>query len=286
VDEFSKGVTFGLFFRKYGTFVIIKCFNRYRIILGGNEKMKHGLILITLLVLMTACSSEDVSQRKVYTTNDLSPQTITLEETETITEKDVIKSNQDIQLINSEKNDSVDKQSSVVIPSQTAEEKEDEIQILSEEPTQSLLEEPKHSLLEEPKQSVVVDKEKTPAEDSIIIDDTEYINLMHEEKFNDWISVAEKYGATLYAIPYSDVFAIVRDGEVLVSMSTGVASASPNHINILFDLMADKGEAAGMIIEGIKHVVQTGESVQLSGPQEFGDDFSIDKQDEWIVVSW
>ncbi|MDQ1000510.1 hypothetical protein QFZ28_000910 [Neobacillus niacini] len=232
--------------------------------------MKHGLILITLLMLMTACSSEDVSQRKIYTTKDLSPQTITLEETETITEKEVNESNQEIQLINSEHNDSVDTQSSLLNSSQTVEEKEDEIEIQSQEPTESLVEE----------------KGETPAEDSIIIGGTEYINLMHEEKFQDWISVAEKYGAILYAIPYSDVFAIVKDGEVLVSMSTGVASASPNHIDILCELMSDKGEAAGIIIEGIKHVAHTGESIQLAGPQEFGDDFSIVKQDEWIVVSW
>jgi hypothetical protein len=119
-----------------------------------------------------------------------------------------------------------------------------------------------------------------------MIGDSEYINLMHEEKFQDWINVAVKYGATLYAMPYSDVFAIVKDGEVLVGMSTGVASATPNQIDILCDLMADKAESAEKIIEGIKHVAETGESVRLVGPQEFDDDFSIEKQDEWIVVSW
>jgi hypothetical protein len=240
--------------------------------------MKHGLILITLLMLMTACSSEDVSQRKIYTTNDLSPQTITLEETETVAEKEVIDSNQDIQQQNSESNDSAATQSSLVIPSQTINKKQDEILLLSEEPTQSLLEEPEQSQVEE--------EVETPAEDSIIIGDTEYINLMHEEKFNDWISVAEKYGAALYAIPYSDVFAIVKDNEVIAGMSTGVATAAPNHIDLLCDLMADKGEFAKEIIDGIRNVAQTGESVQVTGPQEFGDDFSIDKQDEWIVVSW
>jgi hypothetical protein len=50
--------------------------------------------------------------------------------------------------------------------------------------------------------------------------------------------------------------------------------------------MADKGESAEKLIEGIKHVAEKGESVQLVGPQEFDDDFSIEKQDEWIVVSW
>jgi hypothetical protein len=241
-----------------------------RIILGGNEKMKRGLILIPFLMLMTACSSEDVSQKKVDTTNELSPQTITLEPTQMISEKEITENNQDIQLVNSENNDSVDTQSSLVISSQTGEEKEIEIQTLSQEPTEPLVEE----------------KEETPAEDSIMIGDSEYISLMHEEKFQDWINVAVKYEAMLYAIPYSDVFAIVKDGEVLVGMSTGVASAMPNHLDILCDLMADKGESAEKLIEGIKHVAETGESVQLVGPQEFDDDFSIEKKDEWIVVSW
>jgi hypothetical protein len=230
--------------------------------------MKQGLILITFLMLMAACSSEDVSQSKVDTTNELSPQTITLEPTQLITENELIESNQDVQLINSENNSNVETQS--LLSSETVEEEENEIQTLSPEQTEPLVEE----------------MEETPAEDSIMIGDSEYINLMQEEKFQDWINVAVKHGATLYAIPYSDVFAMVKNGEVLVGMSTGVASAALNHIDILCDLMADKGESAEKIIEGIKQVAQTGESVQLIGPQEFGDDYSIEKQDEWIVVSW
>jgi hypothetical protein len=232
--------------------------------------MKRGLILITFLMLMTACSSEDVSEKKVDTTNELSPQTITLEPTQMITEKEMTESNQDIQMINSGNIDSVDKQSPILISSQTGEEKENKIQTLSQEPTEPLVEE----------------KEEIPAEDSIIIGDSEYINLMHEAKFQDWINVAVKYGAALYAIPYSDVFAIVKDGEVLVGMSTGVVSAAPNQINILCDLMVDKGDSAEKLIEGIKQVAETGESIQLIGPQEFDDDFSIEKQEGWIVVSW
>lgn len=230
--------------------------------------MKQGLILITLLMLMAACSSEDVSQSKVDTTVELSPQTITLEPTQMITENEMIESNQDIKLINSENNDNVETQRS--ISPQTVEEEENEIQTLSQEPTEPLVDE----------------KEETLAEDFIMFGDSKYINLMHEEKFQDWINVAVKYGATLYAIPYSDVFAFVKDEEVLVGMSTGVASAAPNHIDILCELMAGKGESAEKIIEGIKQVAQTGESVELVGPQEFDDDFSIEEHDEWIVVSW
>jgi hypothetical protein len=230
--------------------------------------MKHGLILITFLMLMAACSSENVSQREVETIDELSPQTMTLEPTQIITEKEMIESNQDIQLLKGENNSNVETQS--LLSAQTVEERESEIQTLSQEPMEPLVEE----------------KEETPAEDSIMIGDSKYINMMQEKKFQDWINVAVNHGAALYAIPYSDVFAIVKEEEVLVGMSTGVASATPNHIDILCDLMVDKGESAEKVIEGIKQVAQTGESVQVVGPQEFGDDYSIEKQDEWVVVSW
>ncbi|MEH7276991.1 hypothetical protein [Neobacillus vireti] len=227
--------------------------------------MKQGLILITLSMLLAACFSEDVSQRKVDTSNEISPQTITLEQTETIADSKIIEGNEGFNLINNENKSNVEAQSPLFISSQTNEGKESETPTLVQEP---------------------VEPEETVVEDSIMIGDSKYINLMEEEKFQDWINVAEKYGAGLYAIPYSDVFAIVKEGEVLVGMSTGVASAAPNHIDILCDLMADKGEAAEEIIEGIKHVAETGESVQLTGPQEFGDDYTIEKLDEWVVVTW
>lgn len=228
--------------------------------------MKHGLILITFLMGMTACSSVDVSPGKVEQTNELLPQTIALEQTKYITENEMIDSNQDMKLVNSENINSVETPSSLLNSTQTLEDNT----YFSQESLESLVDE----------------KEETPAEDSIIIGDMEYIKISHEEKFQDWLTIAESYGAALYAIPYSDVFAIVKDEEVLVGMSTGVASAAPNHIDILCDLMADKGEYSSEIIEGIQHVAQTGESVQVNGPQEFGDNFAIDKQDDWIVVSW
>ena len=82
--------------------------------------MKHGLILITLSMLLAACSSEDVSQRKVDTADELSPQIITLESTKMITEEEMKESNQDIRMINSENNENVETQSPLVISSQTS----------------------------------------------------------------------------------------------------------------------------------------------------------------------
>jgi hypothetical protein len=43
-----------------------------------------------------------------------------------------------------------------------------------------------------------------------------------------------------------------------------------------------------MTIHGLSHALEMtpGERVQLGGSQEFSNDFIIEKQDEWIVVSW
>jgi len=221
--------------------------------------LRHGFMVITFIMLMAACSSKDLSPSKTDTTNELSPQTITLEPTQLITENELVESNQDFKLINSENNSNVETQN--LLSTEMSE--EDEIQTLSQEPAELLAEE----------------KEETAASDSIVIGDSEFVNLMHEDKFQDWITIAKNYGAALYAIPYSDVFAIVKDGEVLVGMSTGVASATPNHLDILSDVMVHKEKASEKIIDNINTVAQTGASIH-------GNDFSIEMQDEWIVVSW
>src|SRR4051812_27902625 len=129
-----------------GNFSIFESSYTYRDYLGGNKKMKHGLILITLSMLLAACSSEDVSQRKVDTADELSPQIITLEPTKMITEEEMKESNQSIQMINSENNDNVETQSPLVSSPQTREAKENEIQTPTQEP---------------------MEPEETPAEDYI-----------------------------------------------------------------------------------------------------------------------
>jgi hypothetical protein len=97
----------------------------YRIILGGNEKDESRFNFNHFLMLMAACSSEDVSQRKVDTTDELSPETMTLEPTQLITENEMMESNQDIQLINGENNSNVETQS--LLSSQSVKERENEI---------------------------------------------------------------------------------------------------------------------------------------------------------------
>jgi hypothetical protein len=120
-------------------------------------------------------------------------------------------------------------------------------------------------------------------EDSILLDGETFIKIMDNPKFSHRISVAQKYGATLYAIENSDVFAIVKDNEILVSMSTGITAATPVHKDILSDVLSDQGEYANEIREGINHVASTGENIHV-GPENLG--YSIFKQEEWIVVSW
>jgi hypothetical protein len=223
--------------------------------------LKYSSMLLVFLMMMVGCSSEGINAEKEVEHPILSQNSAN---------KGIPKNDQDTPQINSEIN-SKETQNS---PTNTlpVKEKDTETPVVSQVSSG------------QPEEDVKLEEDQSG--DFIVIEGTKYINLMHEEKFTDWITIAEKFGAKLYAIPYSDVFAIVKDGEVLVGMSTGVANAKSNHIDILSEMMSDKGVYAPDIINGIKQVNRTGESVHLVGPEEFDDDFSIFKQDDWIVVSW
>ncbi|MEH7253824.1 hypothetical protein V7111_17005 [Neobacillus niacini] len=228
--------------------------------------MKYFLLLLIFLMIMAGCSSEDM----VTEVNSNAKKETNVENTSSPTQ--IISTNEWKKVSDHLNSDNRKSEVTQNIPVTTSPKIENHLEATSAPQVPSYQED------------VILEEDQS--EDFILIEDTKYINLMHEEKFIDWITVAKRYGAKLYAIPYSDVFAVVKDGEVLVGMSTGVANAKSDYINILGDLMSDKGEYAADIIEGIKHVNQTGESVHLVGPEEFDDDFTIFKQDDWIVVSW
>ncbi|PLR94442.1 hypothetical protein [Bacillus sp. T33-2] len=121
--------------------------------------------------------------------------------------------------------------------------------------------------------------------DVVVLDGQRYESLMDEEKFSHKIHVALKYGAKLYAVSESDVFAIVKDGVPIVHMSTGAAAAKPGNHEVLCDLFSDHGEYAAGIADGIKHVAQTGEQVEVGvTPETAG--YAIFMNDDWLVVSW
>lgn len=239
------------------------------------KKMKYFTIFLSLVFV--ACSSADISKQKnedtkkeLKTVSSFPPHSMI--NNESILDKEVIRDSSTAPPINIENDINSQKQNPPTISLPSEEEKESEAHSVPQESSQ-------------PVEQEVQNLEGEQSEDFIIIGESKYINIMHEEKFKHWITVAEKYGTKLYAIPFSDVFAIVKEGDVLVGMSTGVANAKPENIDILCDVFSDEGEYAVRIIDGIKQVAQTGEGVHLEGADEYNV-ISIFKQDERIIVSW
>src|SRR5690606_38207175 len=61
--------------------------------------------------------------------------------------------------------------------------------------------------------------EKYP--DELTIDNEVFVKIMDDEKFKEISDIALSYGAALYAIPYSDVFVIIKDEQPIFHMSAG-----------------------------------------------------------------
>lgn len=131
----------------------------------------------------------------------------------------------------------------------------------------------------------VVIEEEVPSGESIIIGEEEFF-LVEDEKFAHLINVAKKYDAKLYAIPYTDLFAIVKeDGTPIFHKSTGFSSAKLNDPDILYDVFSNHGEDTEAIAQGIQHVIETGEEVTVESTTEpYG--YAIFQMDDWIAVSW
>lgn len=107
-----------------------------------------------------------------------------------------------------------------------------------------------------------------------------------DEKFALYIQAANEVGAGFYAIPNSDVFAMVKDGEVWFQMSTGLKAVPVEKVELLVSILAKSGEFKGIgpIEEDIRKVASTGETISVEGPEYTG--YSIFIQDGWILVSF
>jgi len=120
--------------------------------------------------------------------------------------------------------------------------------------------------------------------DEVTIDGTIFINIMNEEKFSDLSQLARKYNAGLYAIPESDVFAIVKEGNPIFFMSTGVKSALKEYSELLTESLAFSGfENLEEVRENLNTVLETGKEVNVGDGYE---GYSIFQEDEWVYVSW
>lgn len=233
----------------------------------GVMQLKNALFFI-LIILLVACdgSKNDASTYQQNIEEDIQKtQTIIMNETAVATNtEESVKIPVTTPLANDETTSNIKADSLTPPPDQVVETAEE--------------------IPKETQEETVTNQQEVESDDFLILNGEKYINFMHDSKFSDWITVAQKHGAILYAIPYSDVFAIVKNGEQIVSMSTGVAAADPNNTAILSELLANHGEAAADIASGINHVAQTGESVHIGPPDSTGYDIYL--FDGWIVVSW
>lgn len=107
-----------------------------------------------------------------------------------------------------------------------------------------------------------------------------------DEKFSVYINVASELGAGFYAIPNSDVFAMVKNGEVLFQMSTGIKAVPMKNLELLIRIFEKTGEfnGVGPIVDDIQKVASTGETISVEGENYTG--YSVFIQDEWIIVSF
>ncbi|WP_226682296.1 hypothetical protein [Sutcliffiella horikoshii] len=148
------------------------------------------------------------------------------------------------------------------------------------------VENPSEAPREEPPAPETVDQKDDEVEEqpeTVTLGDYTY-HKINDEKFKNHIAIAEKHGANLYGIPNSDGFMIYHETEgILLSMSTGAAGTDPTHAEVLIDYFStdDWSEYTG-IVEGIKHVLETGEEVNVDLGDYIGYFISLD--DGMIVV--
>lgn len=125
--------------------------------------------------------------------------------------------------------------------------------------------------------------EKYP--DELTIDNEVFVKIMDDEKFKEISDIARSYGAALYAIPYSDVFVIIKDEQPIFHMSAGVKGALPEYSTILKEAFNNDeySEFTGLL-DNIDYVVNTGKSVDVELEDYIS--YSIFQSDGWIIVSY
>ncbi|WP_226535548.1 hypothetical protein [Fictibacillus halophilus] len=141
-----------------------------------------------------------------------------------------------------------------------------------------------HGQIEEKKtvETITIEKEtKSVSPETRVVDGYTYVNIMDSagENLTDLIEIAKKHNAALFAIEYSDSFAMYSNitGEPLIMFSTGSRSVPVEHASILYDMHPS-------IKEHIKSVVDTGkETVVELGEFE---SYHISKEDERIYLSF
>ncbi|WP_066049170.1 hypothetical protein [Robertmurraya korlensis] len=144
------------------------------------------------------------------------------------------------------------------------------------------------AVVSEPAVETLVDnkkEEETLAPNSIELFGSTFEKVT-DEKFSVYINMANEIGAGFYAIPNSDVFSMVKNGEVVFQMSTGIKAVPLDNVELLVSLLAKNEEFkdVGPIEEDIRKVASTGETISVEGENYTG--YSVFIQGGWILVSF
>lgn len=105
---------------------------------------------------------------------------------------------------------------------------------------------------------------QTSMPDTKVIDGYTYVNLMNraDENLKHLVNIAKKHHATLYAIEFSDCFAMFDNSsnQAIMMFSTGSRSVSIEKAEILCDMHPSiKNQIQGVIETGEETVVEIGE---------------------------
>ncbi len=111
------------------------------------------------------------------------------------------------------------------------------------------------------------------------------MNIMNNKKFQHLINTALKYNSTLYAVPNTDLFAIFKNGKMIYSYSTGIASAPSGYSELLKEVFSGEGFMYKGVAENIDFVKETSAKVSVKFSRY--EAYTIYKnQDGWITLSW
>ncbi len=129
------------------------------------------------------------------------------------------------------------------------------------------------------------EKESKPdaALDTIKIGDSTYMLVDPEEKFLYEFEVAKKYGAKLYGIPNSDLFAYIKDGKAIVHTSTGIMSAPLKYANMVAELVGEHKEYKNFP-ENVLFSAETGAKVSVVLDHNLA--YATWVEDGRIIASW
>lgn len=122
-------------------------------------------------------------------------------------------------------------------------------------------------------------QQDSSSKEKVMIDGYEYILIMDEAEYSNLthlISAAKNYGAQLYGIAYSDVFAILKDGKTIAHMSVGYKSVLPEHAEMIKAMFSE--EYSG-IQEDIDFVIKNNVPVE----KEL---YSISLNNGWLEINY